>query len=146
MANIGDLLGVGVFKRTGSTDGGSATTVGNSTVGVAAPGNYLIVNAGSSDFYGINLFNGSAVTLYCLLFDSTTLPANGACSPVEVFPVLAGSFGSYRAAPWGDQYINGVVAAMSTTWGTAGAPVAGVFTLTLATTYASFFSAKYRGF
>lgn len=127
MPNWGDILGNGL------------TVVAGSDQGTNKPGNFLTISTVQSILYGLNVFNGSAGTIYLMLFDATTVPADGTVSPKEIMAIAAGTGITYPAREGGDHYNNGIIAVASTTWGTAG----GNLTKTISATASCFFSAEW---
>lgn len=147
MANIGDLFAMG--GKHASTDSAAGTSATDSSTSLA---DYLIVTVGQAILYGFNMINTASAARYLFVFDSATLPANGNLpivnSPcIAVLPIAAGANPptavgvSYAAASgMGEgQYRNGIVLAVSTTWGTGS-----TLTFTRDTGKTSFLACQYE--
>ena len=77
--------------------------------------NSHILKASAGNLYALDVITG-AVAGFLMTFDSTTVPPDGAVTPVECVPVAANSFATIRSngAP-PDHYSNGIVAVFSIT-------------------------------
>lgn len=73
-----------------------------------------IVKASAGTLWSLTVFNNSASAQYYQLFDSATLPANGAV-PIEPMKVSAGSSGSWVFGEIGRAFASGIVVSNSST-------------------------------
>lgn len=99
MAHIGDLWASGAAK------------ISSGSAGV----NDLIVSTVQSVYYGADGYNGNAGTVFVMIFDSATLPANGTVTPVHVISVPTLSNWAHGTSSFGEHFSNGIVIAVSTT-------------------------------
>jgi hypothetical protein len=109
---------VGIDQTTDVTTNGVeiAPTAGSA----AAPSNYVsgaaesghaAVKSGAGNLYGLYCYSTAAGL--CMVFNSTTVPADGAVTPIECVPVSANNFSAFdRTIP--DQYATGISIAFST--------------------------------
>lgn len=95
------------------TPGSSSTTEGSH-----------VLKSSAGNLYALYVVTG-ATAGYLMTFNATTVPANGAVTPVECIPVPANSIGSIDFGVLPDTYSTGIVAVFSST---------GPFTKTLSAT------------
>ena len=105
MAFIGDLQSSGAAKKA------------SGSVGVDS----LIVNVGRSVYFGADGYNANAGTVYIMIFDSATVPANGVVSPIHIIAVPTATNWAHGGSFYGEQFANGIVivassTALSTNW------------------------------
>lgn len=112
--------------NTPSSASGAATTSASST---AAASN-LVLKASAGNLYGLTITIG-ATSGYAMLFDATSLPSNGAVTPVWCYPVTSNGTNGGAAIEFATpkRFGTGITAGFSTT---------GCFTLTASAT-ANFF-------
>lgn len=79
-----------------------------------AVGSSQIVKVGTVLLSGVNVTSGASAG-YVMLFDSATVPADGAVTPLQCVPLAAntGLVLNYRSAP--QKFDNGLVVVFSTT-------------------------------
>lgn len=108
---------VGIDQTTpGSTNG---VVIAPTTAAAAAPSSYSsgsaesnhVIKASAGNVYGIYAY--STVAGLFMVFNSTTVPGDGAVTPIECIPINAGGFGAHDLTiP--DQYATGISVAFST--------------------------------
>ena len=104
-----------------STGGGIAPIVS-----AAAESNHVFKTS-AGNLYGLSVTIG-ATSGYVLLFDATSLPANGVVTPISCYPITSNGTNGLLAVSWGSipaAFAIGLVAGFSTT---------GCFTLTASAT------------
>jgi hypothetical protein len=123
----GDVNGLYVQQSTAS-----AAAIGTLTIATSAVSGGLVVKATAGNLYGLNIATG-ATAGYLMVFNSATVPADGAVTPIKCFQIAANTSIDlpYRSAPLG--FTTGISAAFSST---------GCFTKTTSAT--AFMSADYR--
>lgn len=74
----------------------------------------LIARTSAADLYDLNVVSGGTAG-YVMLFDATTIPADGAVTPAYCIPLAAntGLQTNFRAEP--TRFVNGVVVVFSST-------------------------------
>lgn len=109
-----------------SASSSSAATAASST----AAGSNLVIKASAGNLYGVTVTIG-ATSGYLMLFNATSLPSNGAVTPIYCIPVTSNGTNGYAAVnfPMPRRFGTGITAGFSTT---------GCFNLTASAT-ASFF-------
>lgn len=131
--NLSQVLGVALSATNPvftlavpSASSGAAHVAASST---AAASN-LVLKASAGNLYSLTVTIG-ATSGYVMLFDATSLPANGAVTPVWCAPVTSNGTNGMVAADWNmpKPFATGITAGFSTT---------GCFTLTASATAAFF--------
>lgn len=115
--------GDGTFALKVATTGGGGG--GGGVVSFAAATNYAstaleashVIKAAAGTLWGLTVFNNSASAQFYQLFDSATLPANGAV-PIEPMKVPAGSSGGWTFGEIGRAFAAGIVVSNSSTGAT----------------------------
>ena len=119
-------------------DFGDLWAGGANKIGSTALGNSLVALSGAGVLYGLTGWTGDSGTVYVLIFDSATVPANinpmvaGTPWPDDCIQVAAPGTFSISIPPTGRYYKNGCVVLISST----APPV-----LTIATTNKAMFKA-----
>ena len=91
--------------------------VGHSPVGSTAPGSSLILKPTGGNLYKLNTIIG-ATPGFLLLFDATSVPGDGAVTPLWAAMVTSNGTNGELLLDWGDYpmvFLNGIVAVFSTT-------------------------------
>lgn len=117
------------FTRARSVVGAASTGLGTQAVAVAphtvaagavvparttAAASSLVVKASAGNLYGWQVVAGASAG-FVLVLDATSLPANGAVTPVQCVPVAANEYRIYDPGSIPDRYNTGIVIAFSTT-------------------------------
>ncbi len=77
--------------------------------------NSFVVTTRASTLYSVTAYNASASDLYLLVFDATSLPANGAVPHLPPVKVTANTTAGYDFNIGGCKFPTGIVVATSTT-------------------------------
>lgn len=89
------LMGLDAPLPSGGNSIGSVTSsptpASNSSANLAATTNATSVKASSGGLYVLDVFNGTAATIYVKLFNKSSAPTVGTDLPVIVIPVAAGA-------------------------------------------------------
>ncbi len=107
-----------------------ASTTGLASVVSSAAENGHVLKASAGNLYGLDVSSGASAG-YVLIFNSTTIPSNGAVTPIKAYPIAANSAIGLSWSPVPLYFSTGISVAFSTT---------GPFTLTLSAT--AFFSGE----
>ena len=94
-----------------------AAAVALSEAATTALATNLVVKASAGTLYNIRGINNNAATRYIQIYNTTTLPADGAV-PAEVFQVAATSPFSFNFSDYGRRFGTGIVIGISTTLAT----------------------------
>lgn len=123
---INTTLGTNGVLVKSSSAAAAATTAASST----AAANNLVLKASAGNLYDLTVTIG-ATSGYLMLFDATSLPSDGAVTPVHCYPVTSNGTNGGVSLSWPTpkRFATGITAGFSTT---------GCFTLTASAT-ANFF-------
>lgn len=93
-----------------------SATAANATTPVAtsAAAGSRIVKASPGNLYGLNVVSGASAG-FVLLFNSTTVPADGAVTPVKCMPLAANTGIDINMRDMPSYFSTGIVAVFSTT-------------------------------
>lgn len=120
-ASLGGKTGATSLSVVAATDGFNTTqiTSASSSVGTSygvstAVESGRVLKASAGNLYGLNVTSGASAG-FVLVFNSTTVPADGAVTPVKCYPLAAntGFDLNYRASPVA--FATGISVAFSTT-------------------------------
>lgn len=85
------------------------------TSSTVTPTNSFVAVSRTSTVFDITAHNSGGSDLYLVVFDATSLPANGAVPALPAVKIPTGKSGGYTWNVAGRRFANGVVAATSTT-------------------------------
>lgn len=92
----------------------SANTVANAPVSSAALESSHILKASAGNLYGAYCTTG-AVAGFFMIFDSATVPADGAVTPIHCIQAPVNTSVSFDPGAAPESYVNGIVVVFSTT-------------------------------
>ncbi len=110
----------GDTKCPPSSGGGAGVQIAPTSAAAAAPSEYVsgaaesnhVVKNVAGNLYSAYCYSTAAGL--CMVFNSTTVPGDGAVTPIDCFPVSANNFTAHDLSPIPDQYGTGISIAFST--------------------------------
>ncbi len=115
------------FLEELATGGVVGNNGSRSVLSAGAPSESAVIKASSGLLYKVQAYNNTADTVYLQVFDSASLPDNGAIPALAPQPIAANSFAAFEFATWGRPFTNGIVVAVSSTAATLTRTGGGIF-------------------